>query len=256
MIITDWIKYNSLLEQNTTRNYTANTADNVRDFVKAENSLGDFNITQSQEQKQIDKLSEFLAIKDFKSAEQALLHSHYEYAVNGTLTNDLYSKIKNLSEAEQAKLKNFMINNPILHAYNFDESRLAAAVKSDISIDDFKKLGLEVRQDSIDTNPQAARLVGGTPSKAAQERYDSQKAQRQEQENEQEKADEIERNNRMLMRQYNGAKSRNLSLESKNEILKTFFEEFLKNNDPLAFLEIMKKTDIRAWNLANSRLEF
>ena len=251
MIITDWIKYNSLLEQNTTRNYTANTADNVRDFVKAENSLGDFNITQSQEEKQIDKLSEFLATKDFKSAEQALLHSHYEYAVNGKITNDLYSKIKNLSEAEQAKLKNFMINNPILHAYNFDESRLAAAVKSDMSIDDFKKLWLEVRQDSIDTNPQAASLVGGTPSKEAWERYESQKAQ-----NEQNKADEIERNNRMLLRQYNGAKSRNLSLESKNEILKTFFEEFLKNNNPLALLEIMKKTDIRAWNLANSRLEF
>ena len=245
MIITDWIKYNSLLEQNTTRNYTENKADNVRDYIKAENSLGDFNITQSQEQKQIDKLSEFLAIKDFKSAEQALLHSHYEYAVNGTLTNDLYSKIKNLSETEQNELKNFMINNPILHAYNFDESRLAAAVKSDISIDDFKKLWLEVRQDSIDTNPQAARLVGGTPSKAAWERYESQKAQRQEQENEQDREAEIERNNRMLMRQYNGAKSKNLNAESKNEILKTFFEEFLKNNNPLKFLEFMKKTDIR-----------
>ncbi|MCI7501208.1 MAG: hypothetical protein MSA54_04615 [Campylobacter sp.] len=241
MIITDWIKYNSVIEKNTTRNYTENKADNVRDYIKTENSLGDFNITQSQEEKQINELSEFLATKDFKSAEQALLHSHYEYAVNGTLTNDLYSKIKNLSEAEQTKLKNFMINNPILHAYNFDESRLAAAVKSDISIDDFKKLWLEVRQDSIDTNPQAARLVGGTPSKEAQERYESQKAQ-----NEQEKADEIERNNRMLLRQYSGAKSRYLSLESKNEILKTFFEEFLKNNNPLALLEIMKKTDIRA----------
>ena len=58
--------------------------------------------------------------------------------------------------------------------------------------------------------------------------------------------DEIERNNRMLMRQYNGAKSKNINAESKNEILKTFFEEFLKNNNPLAFLEIMKKTDIKA----------
>ena len=57
---------------------------------------------------------------------------------------------------------------------------------------------------------------------------------------------EIERNNRMLMRQYNGAKSKNLNAESKNEILKTFFEEFLKNNNPLVLLEIMKKTDIRA----------
>ena len=50
----------------------------------------------------------------------------------------------------------------------------------------------------------------------------------------------------MLMRQYNGAKSKNLNTESKNEILKTFFEEFLKNNNPLALLEIMKKTDIKA----------
>ena len=62
---------------------------------------------------------------------------------------------------------------------------------------------------------------------------------------EQNKADEIERNNRMLMRQYNGAKSKNLNTESKNEILKIFFEEFLKNNNPLAFFEIMKKTGIR-----------
>ena len=247
MIITDWIKYNSVIEKNTTRNYTANTADNVRDYIKTENSLGNFNITQSQEEKQINELSEFLATKDFKSAEQALLHSHYEYAVNGTLTNDLYSKIKNLSETEQNELKNFMINNPILHAHNFDESRLAAAVKSDISIDDFKKLWLEVRQESIDAeNPALARLMGVTPSKEAWERYESQKAHRQEQENEQEKADEIERNNRMLMRQYNGAKSKNLNSESKNEILKTFFEEFLKNNNPLALLEIMKKTDIKA----------
>ena len=63
---------------------------------------------------------------------------------------------------------------------------------------------------------------------------------------EQNKADEIERNNRMLLRKYNGAKSKNLNAESKNELLKTFFEEFLKNNNPLALLEIMKKTDIRA----------
>ena len=115
-----------------------------------------------------------------------------------------------------------------------------------MSIDDFKKLWLEVRQDSIDTNPQAATLVGGTPSKEAQERYESQKAQRQEQENEQNRADEIERNNRMLMRKYNGAKSLNINDNAKNEILKTFFEEFLKNQNPLAFLEFMKKTDIKA----------
>ena len=58
--------------------------------------------------------------------------------------------------------------------------------------------------------------------------------------------DEIARKNRMLMRQYNGAKSRNSNSSANSEILKTFFEEFLKNNNPLALLEIMKKTDIRA----------
>ena len=66
------------------------------------------------------------------------------------------------------------------------------------------------------------------------------------QNNEQEKADEIERNNRMLLRQYNSAKSKNTNASTNSEILKTFFEEFLKNNNPLALLEIMKKTDIRA----------
>ena len=59
-------------------------------------------------------------------------------------------------------------------------------------------------------------------------------------------ADEIERNNRMLMRQYNGAKSRNSNSSANSEILKTFFEEFLKNQNLLKFLEIMKKIDIRA----------
>ncbi|MDY4450831.1 MAG: hypothetical protein SPE37_01720 [Campylobacter sp.] len=48
------------------------------------------------------------------------------------------------------------------------------------------------------------------------------------------------------MRQYNDAKSLNINDNAKNELLKTFFEEFLKNNNPLALLEIMKKTDIKA----------
>ena len=58
--------------------------------------------------------------------------------------------------------------------------------------------------------------------------------------------DQIARKNRMLLRQYNGAKSKNINAESKNELLKTFLEEFLKNNNPLAFLEVMKKIDIKA----------
>ncbi|MEE3705387.1 hypothetical protein V2I29_07300 [Campylobacter sp. CX2-8023-23] len=47
------------------------------------------------------------------------------------------------------------------------------------------------------------------------------------------------RNNPMIIQKYSGEKSKNMSV--KNEILKAFFEEFLKNNNPLALLEIIKK---------------
>lgn len=48
------------------------------------------------------------------------------------------------------------------------------------------------------------------------------------------------------MLKYNSAKSLNISNGAKNEILRTFFEEFLKKENPLVFLKIMKRTDLKA----------
>ena len=106
-------------------------------------------------------------------------------------------------------------------------SELNEVFSSEISIEDFKN--------------KVENLVKNTPSKQINT-LDKQNQNVAELD----KQAQIERNNRMLLRQYNGAKSRNSNSSANSEILKTFFEEFLKNNNPLALLEIMKKTDIRA----------
>ena len=106
-------------------------------------------------------------------------------------------------------------------------SELNEVFSSEISIEDFKN--------------KVENLVKNTPSKQINT-LDKQNQNVAELD----KQAQIERNNRMLLRQYNGAKSKNTNASTNSEILKTFFEEFLKNNDPLKFLEFMKKTDIRA----------
>ena len=106
-------------------------------------------------------------------------------------------------------------------------SEINEVFSSEISIEDFKDKVENIAKNTSNEQINTADIQSQNTAK-------------------QDRSDEIERNNRMLMRKYNGAKSRNSSFESKNEILKTFFEEFLKNNNPLALLEIMKKTDIRA----------
>ena len=106
-------------------------------------------------------------------------------------------------------------------------SELNEVFSSEISIEDFKN--------------KVENLVKNTPSKQINTLY-----KQNQNVAELDKQAQIERNNRMLLRQYNGAKSRNSNSSANSEILKTFFEEFLKNNNPLALLEIMKKTDIRA----------
>ena len=106
-------------------------------------------------------------------------------------------------------------------------SELNEVFSSEISIEDFKN-----KVENLIKNPPSKQI--NTLDKQNQNVAEL------------DKQAQIEQNNRMLMRQYNGAKSKNLNAESKNEILKTFFEEFLKNNNPLVILEIMKKTDIKA----------
>ena len=139
-----------------------------------------------------------------------------------------------LNDVQKQELLDFAIKyNDVI----MSSSELNEVFSSEISIEDFKN--------------KVENLIKNAPSKQINT-LDKQNQNVAELD----KQAQIEQNNRMLMREYSGAKSKNLNTESKNEILKTFFEEFLKNNNPLALLEIMKKTDIKAWNLANSRLEF
>ena len=139
-----------------------------------------------------------------------------------------------LNDVQKQELLDFAIKyNDVI----MSSSELNEVFSSEISIEDFKN-----KVENLIKNPPSKQI--NTLDKQNQNVAEL------------DKQAQIEQNNRMLMREYSGAKSKNLNTESKNEILKTFFEEFLKNNNPLALLEIMKKTDIKAWNLANSRLEF
>ena len=164
--------------------------------------------------------------------------SSLQYAYDmGYITNMLQNKEKQSNQsqgqndqiqafvdAQKQELLDFAIKyNDVI----MSSSELNEVFSSEISIEDFKDKVENIAKNTSNEQINTADIQSQNTAK-------------------QDRSDEIERNNRMLMRKYNGAKSRNSSFESKNEILKTFFEEFLKNNNPLAFLEIMKKTDIKA----------
>ena len=129
-----------------------------------------------------------------------------------------------LNDVQKQELLDFAIKyNDVI----MSSSELNEVFSSEISIEDFKDKVENIAKNTSNEQINTADIQSQNTAK-------------------QDRTDEIERNNRMLLRQYNGAKSKNLNAESKNEILKTFFEEFLKNNNPLAFLEIMKIKDIKA----------
>ena len=171
-----------------------------------------------------------------------LIHQEFtsslQYAYDmGYITNMLQNKEKQSNQsqgqndqiqafvdAQKQELLDFAIKyNDVI----MSSSELNEVFSSEISIEDFKN-----KVENLIKNPPSKQI--NTLDKQNQNVAEL------------DKQAQIEQNNRMLMRQYNGAKSKNLNAESKNEILKTFFEEFLKNNNPLALLEVMKKTDIKA----------
>ena len=164
--------------------------------------------------------------------------SSLQYAYDmGYITNMLQNKEKQSNQsqgqndqiqafvdAQKQELLDFAIKyNDVI----MSSSELNEVFSSEISIEDFKDKVENIAKNTSNEQINTADIQSQNTAK-------------------QDRSDEIERNNRMLLRKYNGAKSKNLNAESKNEILKTFFEEFLKNNNPLALLEIMKKTDIKA----------
>ena len=138
-----------------------------------------------------------------------------------------------MSNEKQLEIVKFYDENAINFSAPNMEEKASALFLEPISIDEWKNRVKELSEQSGGKNIKAD--FGNLRENLSEAAADITSAD-----------DEIARKNRMLLRQYNGAKSKNTNASTNSEILKTFFEEFLKNNDPLKFLEFMKKTDIRA----------
>ena len=156
---------------------------------------------------------------------RAYMYGLFDHAVNGTKNIFYYMNPQNVGEQKAKEITDFVLDEVFAEVKGF----------LDIKKDLFDSRDTDIFTKEMSQSELIAKAKNLGATKKAEQAKDIQN-----------KADEIERNNRMLLRQYNGAKSRNSNSSANSEILKTFFEEFLKNNDPLKFLEFMKKTDIRA----------
>ena len=199
------------------------------------------------QQNQIEYIQNIINGLDTSNIISAIQYSSYDAILGLSDKNTITKQMSKMSQSEIKNLVDFIEKNPVSLITPYGESELAKLFLDDISVDEFKDRWAEFSKKTMEYKNSHPDEYKGYKYAGMEIDFNSAPTiSTNSQNNEQEKADEIERNNRMLMRQYNGAKSKNLNAESKNELLKTFFEEFLKNNNPLAFLEIMKKTDIRA----------
>ena len=209
------------------------------------------------QQNQIEYIQNIINGLDTSNIISAIQYSSYDAILGLSNKNTITKQMSKMSDSQIKSLVDFIGRHPVSLITPYGESELAKLFLDDISIDEFKDKWAEFSKKTMEyKNSHPDEYKGYEYSGMEIDFNSAPTISTNSQNNELDKMTEIERNNRMLMRQYNGAKSKSLNAESKNEILKTFFEEFLKNNNPLAFLEIIKKTDIKAWNLANSRLEF
>ena len=210
---------NMLQNKETQSNQSQGQNDQIQAFVDAQ--YKQIGASKEHKESEVARISNALSNKASDAA-SSLQKAGYEHFIFGK--NNLYSKIISLDDTQKQELLDFAIKyNDVI----MSSSELNEVFSSEISIKDFKN--------------KVKNLVKNTPSKQINT-LDKQNQNVAELD----KQAQIRRNNCMLMRQYNGAKSRNSNSSANSEILKTFFEEFLKNNDPLKFLEFMKKTDIRA----------
>ena len=199
------------------------------------------------QQNQIEYIQNIINGLDTSNIISAIQYSSYDAILGLSNKNTITKQMSKMSQSEIKSLIGFIEKNPVSLITPYGESELAKLFLDDISIDEFKDKWAEFSKKTMEYKNSHPDEYKGYEYAGMEIDFNSAPTiSTNSQNNELDKMTEIERNNRMLMRQYNGAKSRNSSLESKNEILKTFFEEFLKNNNPLAFLEIMKKTDIKA----------
>ena len=164
---------------------------------------------------------------------EALQYSLTQAIFGGEKKGTFMEQFIAMSNEKQLEIVKFYNENTINFNAADMEEKASALFLEPISIDEWKSRVKELSEQSGGKNIKAD--FGNLRENLSEAAADITSAD-----------DEIARKNRMLMRQYNGAKSRNSNSSANSEILKTFFEEFLKNNDPLKFLEFMKKTDIRA----------
>ena len=199
------------------------------------------------QQNQIEYIQNIINGPDTSNIISAIQYSSYDAILGLSNKNTITKQMSKMSQSEIKSLIGFIEKNPVSLITPYGESELAKLFLDDISIDEFKDKWAEFSKKTMEYKNSHPDEYKGYEYAGMEIDFNSAPTiSTNSQNNELDKMTEIERNNRMLMRQYNGAKSKNINAESKNELLKTFFEEFLKNNNPLAFLEIMKKTDIKA----------
>ena len=199
------------------------------------------------QQNQIEYIQNIINGLDTFNIISAIQYSSYDAILGLSDKNTITKQMSKMSQSEIKNLVDFIEKNPVSLITPYGESELAKLFLDDISVDEFKDRWAEFSKKTMEYKNSHPDEYKGYKYAGMEIDFNSAPTiSTNSQNNEQEKADEIERNNRMLLRQYNGAKSRNSNSSANSEILKTFFEEFLKNNNPLALLEIMKKTDIRA----------
>ena len=199
------------------------------------------------QQNQIEYIQNIINGLDTSNIISAIQYSSYDAILGLSNKNTITKQMSKMSDSQIKSLVDFISKHPVSLITPYGESELAKLFLDDISIDEFRDKWAEFSKKTMEyKNSHPDEYKGYEYSGMEIDFNSAPTISTNSQNNELDKMTEIERNNRMLMRQYNGAKSKNLNAESKNEILKTFFEEFLKNNNPLALLEIMKKTDIKA----------
>ena len=199
------------------------------------------------QQNQIEYIQNIINGLDTSNIISAIQYSSYDAILGLSNKNTITKQMSKMSDSQIKSLVDFIGRHPVSLITPYGESELAKLFLDDISIDEFRDKWAEFSKKTMEYKNSHPDEYKGYEYAGMEIDFNSAPTiSTNSQNNELDKMTEIERNNRMLLRQYNGAKSKNLNAESKNEILKTFFEEFLKNNNPLAFFEIMKKTDIRA----------
>lgn len=199
------------------------------------------------QQNQIEYIQNIINGLDTSNIISAIQYSSYDAILGLSDKNTITKQMSKMSQSEIKNLVDFIEKNPVSLITPYGESELAKLFLDDISVGEFKDRWAEFSKKTMEyKNSHPDEYTGYKYAGMEIDFNSAPTISTNSQNNEQEKADEIERNNRMLLRQYNSAKSKNTNASTNSEILKTFFEEFLKNNNPLALLEIMKKTDIRA----------